>query len=308
VQLNYGRAELQEAMRAELVKIAGLCDGLRCDMAMLILPEIFQRTWGIGTEPFWPVVTPAVRAVFPDFTFMAEVYWDLENVLLEQGFDFAYDKRLYDRLRQQDAALVREHLQASPTYLHRLAHFLENHDEARAAAVFPPQVHQAAAVATFLVPGLRFFYQGQLAGFQTKISVHLCRGPLETSDAVLSEFYSRMLACLKEPAVLNPMSTGEWQLLAAQPAWEGNPTHGDFVIGAWQGQSGEFLLLVVNYAAHQSQCYLPLPFPQFAGEFVRLVDRMAPYVYERHGDSLVTTGLYLDLAPWGYHVFELTIV
>ncbi len=129
VQLNYGNAELQLAQQKELLKIAGLCDGLRCDMAMLVLPEIFQRTWDIPAAPFWPAVIPMVREKVPGFTFMAEVYWDLEPVLLDQGFDYAYDKRLYDRLRAQEAASVSEHLQTSSSHLGQLAHFLENHDE-----------------------------------------------------------------------------------------------------------------------------------------------------------------------------------
>lgn len=98
MQLNYANPELQNARIDELVAIAGKCDGVRCDMAMLLVPEIFQRTWGITPEPFWPKATAAVHARHPGFTFMAEVYWDLEWTLRQQGFAYCYDKRLYDRL------------------------------------------------------------------------------------------------------------------------------------------------------------------------------------------------------------------
>ena len=47
LQLNYGNPATQEAMIGELLKIAGQCDGVRCDMAMLVLPDVFERTWGI---------------------------------------------------------------------------------------------------------------------------------------------------------------------------------------------------------------------------------------------------------------------
>lgn len=304
VQLNYGNAELQLAQQKELLKIAGLCDGLRCDMAMLVLPEIFQRTWDIPAAPFWPAVIPMVREKVPGFTFMAEVYWDLEPVLLDQGFDYAYDKRLYDRLRAQEAASVSEHLQTSSSHLGQLAHFLENHDESRAAAVFPQPVHQAAAITTFLAPGLRFFHQGQFEGFQIKISVHLCRGPRETIDPVLHDFYARLLVSLQ----MDALHDGQWQLLPALPAWERNPTHADFIASAWQGPSGKRLLVVVNYSPHRSQAYVLLPFSELGKELVRLVDRMSSTVYDRQGDSLGTTGLYLDLPAWGYHVFELLII
>jgi hypothetical protein len=41
LQLNYGNPELQQAMIGELERIAGQCDGVRCNMAMLVLPDAF---------------------------------------------------------------------------------------------------------------------------------------------------------------------------------------------------------------------------------------------------------------------------
>ena len=110
LQLNYGNPELQQAMIGELERIAGQCDGVRCDMAMLVLPDVFERTWGIRADPFWPKAIESVRRKHPDFLFMAEVYWDMEWTLQQQGFDYTYDKRLYDRLREHHARPVREHL------------------------------------------------------------------------------------------------------------------------------------------------------------------------------------------------------
>ena len=137
LQLNYANPELQRARIDELIAIAGKCDGVRCDMAMLLLPEIFQRTWGITPEPFWPKATAAVHAQYPAFTFMAEVYWDLEWTLQQQGFDYCYDKRLYDRLREGNVRPISDHLLAGLDYQDKLARFLENHDEPRAAFEFP---------------------------------------------------------------------------------------------------------------------------------------------------------------------------
>src|SRR5207253_10718284 len=151
-------------------------------MAMLMLPEVFEQTWGIPSQPFWRHAMQRVREQVPDFCFMAEVYWDLEWTLQQQGFDYTYDKRLYDRLRAGQARPVREHLLAGLEFQDRLARFLENHDEARAAAAFPALVHQAAAVVTFLTPGMRFFHQGQLAGYRLRISPHVVRGPAESAD------------------------------------------------------------------------------------------------------------------------------
>src|SRR5512145_3288332 len=143
LQLNYGNPALQQAMIGELKQIAGQCDGVRCDMAMLVLPDAFEPTWVIRADRFWPKATESVRREHPHFQFMAEVYWDLEWTMQQQGFDYAYDKRLYDRLREGRARPVREHLQAGLDYQSKLARFLENHDEPRAAGTFSPDVHEA---------------------------------------------------------------------------------------------------------------------------------------------------------------------
>jgi Alpha amylase, catalytic domain len=182
-------------MIGELVKIAGQCDGVRCDMAMLVLPDVFERTWGIQAELFWPKATQRVRERAPNFCFMAEVYWDLEWIMQQQGFDYAYDKRLYDRLREGHARPVREHFHAGLDYQNKLARFLENHDEPRAAATFALEVHKVAAILTFLSPGLRFFHQGQFTGRQKRISPHLVRGPEESTDQRLQQFYDRLPRC-----------------------------------------------------------------------------------------------------------------
>ncbi len=140
VQLNAFAPELRRAAADTLIDIAAQADGVRCDMAMLMLNDVFARTWGdrAGAAPeqeYWTEVIGAVRAAHPDFVFVAEAYWDLEWQLQQLGFDFCYDKRLYDRLLHEDASSVRGHLHADLDYQRRLVRFLENHDEPRAAAV-----------------------------------------------------------------------------------------------------------------------------------------------------------------------------
>ena len=301
LQLNYGNPATQEAMAGELLRIAGQCDGVRCDMAMLVLPEVFERTWGRPAPPFWPRAIEHVREKVPDFRFMAEVYWDLEWTLQQQGFDYTYDKRLYDRLRQGAARPVREHFMAGLDYQDKLARFLENHDEPRAAATFSGEAHRAAAVITFLSPGLRFLHQGQQVGRRKRISPHLCRGPVEPVNQALAVFYDRLLAVLRRPAVRN----GWWQLLECVPAWEGNGTWDGFVAFAWDGPDGERLLVAVNYAPHQGQCFVRLPFTDLASRSWRLVDRIGSATYDRDGDDLRERGLYLDARPWEASAFTL---
>ena len=302
LQLNYGNPELQQAMIGELERIAAQCDGVRCDMAMLVLPDVFERTWGIRAELFWPKATEAVRRKYPQFQFMAEVYWDREWTMQQQGFDYTYDKRLYDRLRDGHARPVRDHFHAGLDYQNKMARFLENHDEPRAAATFPPGMHQAAAVITFLSPGLRFFHQGQFEGRRKRISPHLCRGPAEPADPNLQQFYDRLLAVLRNPVVRE----GQWQLLECRSAWEGNWTSDCVVAFAWHAPGGERLLVTVSFAPNQSQCYVRLPFADLAGSQWRLQDRMGEAVYDRDGRDLQSRGLYLDVPPWQTSVFALT--
>jgi Alpha amylase, catalytic domain len=304
VQLDYANPATQDAMIDILLKIAAQCDGVRCDMAMLVLPDVFERTWGRPAPLFWPRATERVRAAVRGFTFMAEVYWDLEWTLQQQGFDYAYDKRLYDRLREHQARPVREHFRAGLDYQDKLARFLENHDEPRAAVTFAPDVHVAAAVLTFLSPGLRFFHQGQLEGRRKRISPHLSRGPAEAVDEALRSFYDRLLHVLHRPVLRD----GEWQLLECMPAWDGNWTHDCFIAFCWQGAGPdeERLVIAVNYAANQSQCHVRLPFTDLAGRRWRLEDQLGPGAYDRSGDDLAGSGFFLDMTPWQACVFSMT--
>jgi glycosidase len=313
LQLNYRHAGLRAAMRAELGRIAERCDGVRCDMAMLLLSEVFQRTWGEAArpsdgstpveEPFWPPVLAEVRARHPDFLLMAEVYWDLEWVLQQQGFAYTYDKRLYDRLRDRKACPVRDHLRAPPSFQNHCARFLENHDEKRAATVFPWEVHAPAALLTYLTPGLRFLHEGQLEGRRAHASIHLARRRTEPVDAVVQAFYDRLLDCLRRPQVRE----GRWNLYACRAAWEGNATVDQFIAFGWEPGPGPRLLAAVNFGALRGQCYVELPLPELRGKRVLLRDLLSAAQYERPGDELVSRGLYLDLAAWGYHLFEMVV-
>lgn len=310
LQLNYRHAGMRSARIAELQSIAEQCDGVRCDMAMLLLPEIFRRTWGDrsvptdGTPPvdssFWTEVIPLVRRAHADFLFLAEVYWDLEWALQQQGFDYTYDKRLYDRLRSLDATAVRGHLQAAPDFRDRSARFLENHDEPRAAAVFPLEVHRAAAVITFLVPGLRFIHEGQLTGRKVHVSMHLNRRPDEAPDPAVAEFYQRLLPCLRLPVA----RSGDWQLLDCRAAWADNPTWSKFIAFAWKGEGDTCLFVVVNYGATPGQCYVTIPLAKTNARQFSFRDRLSESRYDRDGNDLAAHGLYLDLPAWGHHVFE----
>jgi glycosidase len=312
LQLNYRHPALREAMARELLNLPGLADGVRCDMAMLLLPEIIQRTWGERSLPadgsapvdtsFWPEAITRVKAKNPRFMLMAEVYWGLQSKLLQQGFDYAYDKGLYDLLVTRDLAQVRAHLEADQPFRGKLVHFLENHDEARAAEKFPVPVHQAAAAITYLLPGLRFFHEGQLEGRRVQVPMQLGRRPAESVDPVLQQFYAKLLNCLKRPEVRQ----GRWQLLDVHLAPAGNFTPDRFLAFFWAGIAGQHLLVAVNYGSSRGQGYVDLSKMALGGNSTTFTDLMTENTQKVEGSDLLSRGLYLDLPAWGFQVFAVT--
>jgi hypothetical protein len=165
-------------------------------------------------------------------------------------------------------------------------------------------MHQAAAIITYLSPGLRFFHQGQFEGRRKRISPHLIQAPLEPVDEGLQPFYDGLLTVLRQPNFRD----GEWLLLECAPAWDGNWTSDCFIAWSWRGGESQRRLIAVNYAANQSQCYVRIPFPDLSGRKVRLKDLTGAATYDREGNELTSPGLYLDLQAWGYHVFEVTVM
>ena len=232
---------------------------------------------------------------------MAEVYWDREYDLQQQGFDATYDKRLYDRL-VGDPLGVRGHLQADADYQARSTRFLENHDEPRAAAVFGVgDRHRAAAVISYPTPGLRFFQDGQREVRRIHVPVHLCRTPDEPDRHELRAFYDALHDLLDDAVVHD----GTWRLLAVAAAWDGNDSHARLVAFTWSSRAEGQLcyLAVVNLADTRSQGYLPLTHHELAGWTVTITDRLGPQIYDRDGDDLLARGLHVDVAPWAFHVF-----
>jgi glycosidase len=303
VQLNAFHPGLRAAAASTLRDIAAQCDGVRCDMAMLLSNDVFARTWGaqVGRPPgneYWQEVIPAVRASHPDFVFIAEAYWDLEWALQRLGFDYCYDKRLYDRLAHGDAQAVRLHQRAEPAYQERLLRFIENHDEPRAAATFVPAQARAAAVVATTVPGARLLHQGQLEGARVKLPVQLGRRPGEPVDVELRAFYRQLLAEVSDLLYQD----GEWA--PCEPTgWPDNPSHRNLVAWCWR-LGAEWRLVVVNLADAPAQARVALPWSELGGRSWLLSDALSGERYRRSGDEMLAPGLYVELPPWGVHLLR----
>jgi hypothetical protein len=275
---------------------------VRCDMAMLMMNDIFERTWGerAGPRPpeeYWPPLIEAVKSEHRDFVFLAEAYWDLEYDLQQQGFDYCYDKRLYDRLLHEGASSAHGHLTGDPAYQERLLRFIENHDEPRAAAVFGPGQARAAAVATLTQTGARLVHDGQLDGRRVQLPVFLGRRPEEQPDPDLRSFYGRLLEALDDDV----FRTGSWQL-GETGGWNESDGWHNLLAWGWSGD-GTRKLVVVNLAGSRAVGHVSLAWDDLAGVDWTLTDAASGQVYERSGDDL-RHGLYVSLEPWGWHLFD----
>ena len=302
VQLDYRRADTRRAMRDTLTAIAERADGARCDMAMLAVHDVFLRTWGgafdaPGVE-FWREAIAHVKQRHPDFLTMAEVYWDLEWALQGQGFDYTYDKTLYDRLVHGDAAGVRAHLGGDPAFQHRLVRFVENHDEPRAMAALGPARAGAAAVVALALPGLRLVHEGQMEGWRLKLPVQLGRRHAEATEAGVPELYRRLVGALRNPV----FHEGAWRLLEPREAWPGNPSHDGFVLCQWS-LDGVARLVAANLHPTPGQCFVPLELPNLGEGRWRFRDVLGTADHVRDGADLGARGLYLDVPAHGFHLF-----
>jgi hypothetical protein len=205
-------------------------------------------------EEFWPEVLGTLRGKHPDTVLIAEAYWDLEWLLQQQGFDFCYDKRLYDRITGGDAPGVRDHLRAGLSYQSRLLRFLENHDEPRIASRLPPAAQRAAAVTVATLPGATMWQEGQFGGRRVRVPVFLARRPSEPPDARLAGWYRSLLASVADRRV----RAGRWRLLEAA-GWPDNQSCCNLIGWAWDGApDGDRHLVVVNLSGQPAQGRLPL--------------------------------------------------
>lgn len=307
-QLDYRRAATRQAVTEQLREVARRCDGVRCDMAMLLLNEVFAKTWAHlpGAEPapmeeFWPTAIPAVKSQFPEFIFIAEVYWGLEGRLQAQGFDYTYDKALYDDLIGRQPVEAQRKLLAHPSgYVEHSVHFLENHDEPRVAAKLSPAENRASALAVLALPGMCLLHQGQLSGAKLKLPVQLGRAPVEPESAEIKTIYMTLLNALPKTFI----GQGAGQLLAPRAAWEGNFSHQDFILMLWPGTQNRFDLVVVNLSANRGQAYAPLNFPALDEYDWSLRDWLGDEVFERVGSDLTQFGLYLDVPAHAAQIFR----
>ncbi len=300
-QLNAFSSPSRKAALETLHSIAEQCDGVRCDMAMVLLNSNFESTWGkyVKERPqkeYWDEIISSIRSQHPEMLFMAEAYWDQQKELLQLGFDYCYDKdRFYDQIKYNKVENVRLHLTTSLDYQDKLVRFIENHDEERAAAAFSPPKERMAAVMLMTVPGAKLLHEGQFEGRKVRTPVALARRRAEAPDLNLKDFYHKLLTEVKASG----LSKGAWQLCQCR-GWDDNSTYANLIAWCWS-QGEERYLVVVNLAQNLSQGRVQLPWNELARRTWRLMDVLSGDVFERDGSEMQSLGLFVDLPAWGIH-------
>ena len=299
-QLSAFSPGLRQAAIDTLREITDQCDGVRCDMAMLLVNRVFEQTWGHragerAASEFWWQVIRAVREKNHDFLFMAEAYWDMEWELQQQGFDYGTATRLYDCLVHEAAENIRQHLLADLNYQEKLVRFIENHDEPRAANIFWPQRLPAAAVTIATLPGAKLFHEGQFEGRQVRLPVQLGRRPSEQTSHDLQTFYRTLLEAIEAPVFRD----GEWRLCELI-GWPDNASYTNLVAWCWH-KGDQRRLIVVNFSDLSAQARIRPPWDDLAGRAWRLTDVVSGDVYDRTGEEMCEPGLYVGLEAWGFH-------
>jgi len=304
VQINAFSSEARSKAINTLLSVAQQCDGVRCDMAMLMTNSVFSKTWGekAGTpteKEFWEEIILTVKNKYPDFKFIAEVYWDMEWELIQQGFDYCYDKRLYESLASFNVQSVRDHLKAELDYQNKLLRFIENHDEQRAITTFGSEASKAASVIASTLPGARLIFEGQTRGYKIKIPVQLGRGAIEEDDIFIMEFYYRLLRVIPGGA----FNEAKWSLCETKPAGISDNSYNNFISYQWVTKD-QRLLIAVNYSSSSSKAHVIIDNINYGLFDWRFTDLLTGNDYNYRGKDLNENGLYVELDGWKSHIFR----
>jgi len=304
VQINAFSAEARSKAINTLLSIAQQCDGVRCDMAMLMTTSVFNKTWGdkAGSFPeteFWEEIILAVKKKYPDFKFIAEVYWDMEWDLIQQGFDYCYDKRLYERLASFNVENIKNHLEADLDYQSKLLRFIENHDEPRAITTFEYEPSKAASVIATTLPGACLIFEGQTRGSRIKIPVQIGRRPVEEEDIDLKGFYEKLLRAIPG----KEFDDANWSLCNAKLAGQDDESYKNIISYQWLTED-QILLIAVNYSSNYSKAHIITNNINYGQNNWRFTDLLVGNEYNYKGKDLENYGLYIELEGWKSHIFR----
>ena len=299
-QLNYFNPQAREFMINNLRRVSELCDGVRCDMAMLSLNKVHRDTWwefiggNLPKDEFWNHALSSVREKYPEFIFIAEVYWGLEWEIQEMGFDYTYDKVLYDRLRFSNPENIKAHLGAEHLYQMRSMRFTSNHDEEESLKAFGREKSLAAGTIIATLPGARLFQFFQILGRPVRLPIQYTRASFEIDEPV-RDYYQKLLAIASAPA----FHGGQWSLKDIGSA--GDDTFRNILSWQWK-QMNTCKAIVINYSDCIAKGRLTLK--SITGNTLKeeLSGTDIPWT-----DEQKTNGLELTLQPYESKIFTYAI-
>jgi hypothetical protein len=302
-QLNHYSAQMRAAQLADLRTIAAHCDGVRCDMAMLHLNDIFGRIWSpllrgatAPAQEFWE----KAHASVPGLILLAEAYWGTEERLLKLGFSYVYDKGLYDAVRDRNAGDVRGRLGAPLEEQEKRARFLENHDEDRAATVFGADRRVSVGTLMGTLPGMRFYHQGELEGAKIHLPITLRMAADGDADPAATAFFAKLLRITKDPL----FHVGEWNLLPVTD--EGADTAGNLVVYEWRSEKN-WKVIVVNLSAGRAQGRVHFSQRAWPSADYVFYDELHDERYVRSAQELSGIGLFVLREGSDAHLFTVTL-
>ncbi len=305
VQINAFSPAAREKLVNTLLNIAKLSDGVRCDMAMLMTNEVFRRTWGSRggdslKKEFWVEIISKVKKKHPNFLFMAEVYWDMEWTLQQQGFDFCYDKRLYDRLKSAPPNDINAHLKADMNYQRKLLRFIENHDEERAANVFPKQKLFCASLIELSLLGGCLIHEGQLKGYKIRIPIQLQRRAFERINPEICNYFKKLFGIIRK----NMFEQFSWELCEVTILDDAKTIHPSFIAYRWFTDTISYLF-VINYDSNTNSGHVRINEEFDRKETWEFRDLLTDISYNHKAEHLKEYGLFVELKPWNSHVLLL---
>ena len=133
-----------------------------------------------------------------------------------------------------------------------------------------------------------------------RLPVFLARRPAEPVDSDLVAFYERLLNATNRGVFRN----GEWRL-CDRSGWPDNQSCHSILTWAWVKEP-ERALVVVNYGDAPAQARVEVPWDDLGSGQWRLEDGLSGDVYHRDGNDMRDNGLYVDLAPWQSHLFQMS--
>ena len=305
IQWNYWESETRKFMKDNLMTVLSFADAVRCDMAHLLLNDVFGKTWEEELKAwgykkpeneFWEYAIGEVKAKYPKSIFLAEVYEDWEIELLHKlGFTYTYDKVLLDKLEGSPYDVNDYIHYKTEEYWGHAAHFVENHDENR--AVFNMgSIEKAKAAGTIAatIGGMIFMNHGQWSGYKNKLDVHLRRGADEMEDGGVKKFYERLMKIVQDPAF-----TGTSYYFVYNMSGDKKD---DFI--AYLREDGDsHYLVVVNYNGYSGCANVPIYNIEGNGDHV-LHEVVEDVEYIRNVDTIRNQGLTVCLSGWQTQIFK----